>query len=82
MFDETTDYSVTEQLAIHGRYIDKETGALKSCYLKVLDVLQPEIDALQDDSTPTEMDAYISVCASTVTRRICKFISETQMQQS
>ncbi len=46
MFDETTDCSVTEQLAIHSRYIDKESGALKSYYLKVIDVLQPEIDAL------------------------------------
>ena len=70
MFDETTDCSVAEQLAIYGRYIDKETGALKSCYLKVMDI--PEIDALQDDSTPTEMDARISVCASTITRRICE----------
>ena len=67
MFDDTTDCSVIKQPAIHGHYIDKETGA---CYLKVMDILQPEIDALQDDSTPTEMDARISVCASTITRRI------------
>ena len=73
MFDETTDCSVTEQLAIHGRYIDKESGALKSCYL------QPEIDALQDASTHTEMDTRISVCASTVRERICEFISEAQL---
>ena len=79
MFDETTDCSVTEQLAIHGRYIDKESGALKSCYLKVIDILQPEIDALQDTSTHTEMDTRISVCASTVRERICEFISEAQL---
>lgn len=30
MFDETTDCTVTEQLAIHGRYIHNETGELKS----------------------------------------------------
>ena len=66
MFDETIDCSVTEQLAIHGRYIDNESGALKLCYLKVIDILQPEIDALQDASTHTEMDTHISVCASTV----------------
>lgn len=78
MFDERTDCSVTE-LAIHGRYIDKESGALKSCYLKVIDILQPEIDALQDTSTHTEMDTRISVCASTVRERICEFISEAQL---
>ena len=29
MFDETTDCSVTEQLAIHVRFTDKESGSLK-----------------------------------------------------
>ncbi len=28
MFDETTDCTVTEQLALHGRFIDKSTGNL------------------------------------------------------
>ena len=30
MLDETTDCSITEQLAIHGRYISRATGELKS----------------------------------------------------
>ena len=46
MFDETTDCSVTEQLAIHGRYIDKESGIMRSCYLKIIDVLRPEVDSV------------------------------------
>ena len=46
MFDDITDCSVTEQLAIHVRFIDKESGSLKTCYLKIIDVLQPEIDVL------------------------------------
>ena len=36
MFDETTDCTITEQLAVHGRYINKKTGALSTAYLKVL----------------------------------------------
>ena len=35
MMDESTDCTVTEQLILHGRYIDLETGELKSHYLKV-----------------------------------------------
>ena len=80
MFDETTDCSVTEQLAIHGRYIDKEFGALKSCYLKVIDTLQPEIDGIRDTSTHAEIDICISVCASTITHGIiCEFITEAEL---
>ena len=30
MIDEITDCTVTEQLILHGRYIDLETGELKS----------------------------------------------------
>ena len=42
-------------------------------------MLQPEIDALQDASTHTEMDTHISVCASAVREKICEFISEAQL---
>ena len=45
MLDETTDCTVTEQLIIHGRCIDCATGELKSHYSKVIDILQPEIEA-------------------------------------
>ena len=36
MFDETMDCTVTEQLAIHGRFINKSTEELKSHYLSPL----------------------------------------------
>jgi len=36
MLDETTDRTVTEQLAVHGCYINA-TVELKSYYLKVID---------------------------------------------
>ena len=77
MFDETTDCSVTEQLAIHVRFIDKESGSLKTCYLKIIDVLQPEIDALGD--THVESTSCVSVCAHTITNRIHEFIEEAQL---
>ena len=40
MFDET-DCTITEQLAIHGRYINKQTRELKICYFTTIDVLDP-----------------------------------------
>ena len=43
LFDETTDCSVTEQLAMHGRYINSATGELKSHYLKIINTLEPEV---------------------------------------
>ena len=46
MFDETTDCTITEQLPIHGSYIDKQTGVLKTCYLTTIDVLGPELEAI------------------------------------
>lgn len=49
MFDETTDCSVTEQFAIHGRYIGSSTGELKFHYL---DTLQPENQALTSEVYP------------------------------
>ena len=62
MLDETTDCTVTEQLAIHGRYISSVTGELKSHFLKVIDVLQPEVHAVTAES-PANHEACISVCA-------------------
>ncbi len=75
MFDETTDCTVTEQLALHGRFIDKATGNLKSCYLKIIDVLKPEVGAASD----SEQDICISVNASTITKRVKEFIAEADL---
>ena len=72
MFDETTDCTVTEQLAIHGRYISKETGELKTHYLTVIDVLGPEIEALRSGGDGNA-ESCISVGASTITKRIMEF---------
>lgn len=43
MLDETTDCAVTEQLAIHARYIHATTGELKSTYLKIIDLLHSRV---------------------------------------
>ena len=77
MFDETTDCSVTEQLAIHGRYICKNSGELKTCFLKVIDVLQPEIDGSSSNDT-----TCVSVCASVITARVQEFIDKAQIDVS
>jgi len=61
MLDETTDCTVTEQLAVHGRYINH--------YLKVIDTLQPEMEA----ESPGDVDTCISVCAQTITNRVCEY---------
>ena len=74
MFDETTDCLVPEQLAIHVRFIDKESGYLKTCYLKIIDVLQPEIDAFRGHTCRKYL-----VCAHTITNRIHEFIEEAQL---
>ena len=70
MFDETTDCTITEQLAIHGRYIDKQTGELKTCYLTTIDVLGPELEAIKSTS---DAETCISVGASTITKRIIEY---------
>ena len=67
--DESADCTVIEQLVIHGQYIDNATGKLKSHYLKVIDTLQPEVEALATGSL-SEVDTCISVCAQTITNRV------------
>ena len=62
MLDETTHCTVTEQLAIHGRFIDVDTEELKSHYLKIIDLLQPE--TVED--CDTQLDISISVNAETI----------------
>ena len=47
MFDETV------RLAVHGRFINKETGALESHFLKVMDVLGPEITSVNSEEQQT-----------------------------
>ena len=74
MLDESTDCTVTEQLVIHGRHIDHTTGELKSHYLKVVDTLQPEIEALGSGCS-SDADTNISVCAQTITKRVCEYVA-------
>ena len=76
LFDETTDCSMTEQLAIHGRFICHKTGTLKTSYLKIIDVVQPEIDGNSQGSS------CVSVCASTITSRIHEFVEEAQIDMT
>ena len=61
LLDESTDCTVTEQLLLHARYIHHLTGELKSHSLKVMDTLQPEIEALTRQSS-SDVGTCISVC--------------------
>ncbi len=72
MIDESTDCTVTEQLVLHGRYIDLETGELKSHYLKVLDVLEPAVQAVHTGSS--ESNPSISLSAETIANRVFEYI--------
>ena len=67
MFDETADCTVTEQLAIHARFIDASSGEVKSHYLKILDLLQPE---------STEQDVCIRMSAAVITLRIQDYATQ------
>ena len=83
MLDETTDCTVTEQLVIHGRYIDHATGELKSHYLKVIDTLQPEVEALGTGSqSVSDVDTCISVCAQTITNRVCEYVASAELDMA
>lgn len=85
MLDETTDCTVTEQLALHGRCIDHATGELKSHYLKVIDTLQPEIEALctvSESQSASDVDTCISVCAQTITNRICEYVASAGLDMA
>lgn len=75
MLDETTDCTVTEQLAIHGRYITK-CGQLKSCYLKTIDVLLPEIEGILE---PTDLAPHINMSATTIKNRVCEYVKEAKI---
>ena len=70
MFDETADCTVTEQLAIHARFIDASSGEVKSHYLKILDVLQPE---------STDHDVCIRMSAEVITLRIQDYATQMKL---
>ncbi|XP_065843451.1 zinc finger protein 862-like [Oscarella lobularis] len=69
MIDETTDCTVTEQLAIHGRFICKSTGQLRSHFLTVIDLLHREVA-----NTRLEESSCIRAGAETVTKRVMEYV--------
>ena len=70
MFDESTDCIVTEQLVLHCRYFEKDTGELKSHFLKVIDALGPceSVEGECDKSRTVNLDA------DTITGHILKYL--------
>ena len=73
-FDETSHCTVTEQLAVHGRFVDEENGLLRLHYLKIIDVLQPE--STDGDGIN---DASITLSAETITKRVIEFTDAAQL---
>ena len=73
MLDETTDCSITEQLAIHGRYISPTTGELKCHYLKIIDLLHSELH---------DGDVSVHAGAETITSRVCAFVEQASLDMS
>ena len=67
MFDEMADCTVTEQLAIHARFIDHSNGEMVSHYLKILDLLQPE---------STEQDVCIRMSAEVIALHIQDYAAQ------
>ena len=72
MFDESTDCTVTEKLVLHCRYIEKDTGELKSNFLKVIDALGP--CGKSDRSSRT-----VSLNADTITAHILKYLDDIKL---
>ena len=62
---------------LHGRCIDSATGELKSHYLKVIDTLEPEVQASTSQSSSDT--STISVCAETITKRVCEYTTMVEL---
>jgi hypothetical protein len=86
MFDESSDCTNIEQLVIHARYISAN-GELQVKFLKILDALQPEIEAIANaarnegsaDADPSEAGT-ISVNAQVITRRVTEYIEGASLE--
>ncbi|XP_022106967.1 zinc finger protein 862-like [Acanthaster planci] len=79
IFDESSDCTNIEQLALHARYLNSD-GDLQVKFLKIVDVLQPEIDAISraarsGDGYPNEA-GIISLNAEVITKRVKEYIEK------
>ena len=65
---------------VHGRFVDEESGLLRSHYLKIIDVLQPE----GTDGAPVNesYDASITLSAETITKRIIEYTDGAQLDMT
>ena len=77
MLDKTKDCTVTEQTAIHGRFVAKDSGKLKCQYLKTIDVLEPEVDRVSDTASPIAVN--ISVGAETLTKLVFEYVKAVRL---
>lgn len=63
-----------------GRYIT-ESGELKCCYLKTIDVLLPEIEGVLDPELD-DSSSCISVCATTIKKRVCEYVNGAKIDMA
>ena len=66
---------MAEQVAVHRCYISN-TGELKCCYLKIVDLLQPNSSA----QLGLETCSCISANAQTITDCVCGFMTEAKLE--
>ena len=77
MIDETTDCSQSEQLAIHCRFLDASTGKLRCHFLKIVDALEPEIEAVSE--AEGDRQACVRLGAETITNRVREFSQKADL---
>ena len=71
LFNETTDCTVTEQLAVHRCFITN-SGELRCCFLKIIDLLHLESAGI----------GSVNANAETITNRVRKFMGEAELDLS
>ena len=65
---------------MHGRFVDEESGLLRSHYLKIIDVLQPE--STDGAAVNESYDASITLSAETITKRIIEYTDVAQLDMT
>ncbi|KAJ8033183.1 hypothetical protein HOLleu_23340 [Holothuria leucospilota] len=78
MFNESSDCTNLEQLALHAQYLNSAGDQVK--FLKIINVLQPEIDAIartarNGDGDPNEK-GIISLNAEVITKGVKEYIKQ------
>ena len=80
LFDKRTDCTLSELMAIHGRFYDKKLEKVVLHFVKVVDVLQPEVDNIIQSQGCGEQSRLLAGSA-VITKRIEEFMRETMLDE-